>query len=107
MSNIGEQFSSKYFRTWVSYRTAIEAYPEALEIHEESPRKKFSNIVLKLVAEVFGNTPTVARSYYVHPKTYQSIEDRSVPKFTDDDYGLYDYKLSKAEKIALKIITTS
>ncbi|MFB0908724.1 MAG: hypothetical protein QMB03_10700, partial [Spirosomataceae bacterium] len=55
--NIGEQFSSKYFRTWVSYRTAIEAYPEALEIHEESPRKKFSNIVLKLVAEVFGNTP--------------------------------------------------
>jgi DNA topoisomerase-1 len=91
----------------VSYRTAIEAYPEALEIHEESPRKKFSNIVLKLVAEVFGNTPTVARSYYVHPKTYQSIEDRSVPKFTDDDYGLYDYKLSKVEKIALKIITTS
>lgn len=104
--NMGEQFSSKYFRTWVGCRTAVEAYPEALEIHAESPRKKFSNIVLKLVAEVLGNTPTVAQNYYVHPQIYQAIEDRSIPKFTDDDYGIYDHKLSKAEKIALKIISS-
>jgi hypothetical protein len=36
-----------------------------------------------------------------------AFEDRNIPKFTDDEYGIYDHKLSKAEKIALKIITAS
>lgn len=102
--NMGEQFSSKYFRTWVGCRTAIEVYPDALEMHAESPKKKFSNIVLKLISEVLGNTPTVARSYYVHPKIFQTIEEQKIPKFKDEDYGIYDYKLSAAEKIALKVI---
>lgn len=100
---IGNDFSSKDFRTWTASRLAVEFYPIALE-ESEGSRKKFSNIVIKMVADELGNTPTVCRNYYVHPKLFNTIDQKAIPtpnpfKDSENENGL-----SKEEKLALEII---
>ncbi|PYS97779.1 MAG: DNA topoisomerase [Acidobacteria bacterium] len=61
------EFSSKDFRTWGG--TLLAAIELAQIGKAEDPRQLKSNIVraVKKVAEELGNTPTVARSSYIHP----------------------------------------
>jgi len=75
---LGEDYSSKDFRTWVASRLAIEYYPIALKQKEEFPRKKFTNLLIRYVADELGNTPTVCRSYYIHPQVMQKIENHNL-----------------------------
>ncbi len=80
---IGEDYSSKYFRTWVATRLAIEFYPDALRQQQHQTRRKFTNILIRLVADELGNTPTVCKNYYVHPKIMQLIDEQSLPDLSD------------------------
>lgn len=102
--NMGDEFSSKDFRTWVATRIAVELYPEALKLKKDKPRAKFTNILLRLVADQLGNTPTVCRSYYVHPTIMQRIEDQSLPLYTDYEDSELDYQHSASEKLILDIV---
>lgn len=98
-----EEFYSKDFRTWVATRLAVEYYPEALAEKTENPKRKMTNILLKAVADEIGNTPTVCRDYYVHPKIMQLIDQQKLPlvdEFKDDKKS----KLSIAEQIVAKIL---
>lgn len=40
--------------------------------------KKFSNIVIKMVAAELGNTPTLCRDYYVHPDIFNAGDKKEV-----------------------------
>ena len=103
-ATIGEEFSSKDFRTWVASRLAVDYYPQAIEQKANAPRRKFSNILIRLVADELGNTPSVCKNYYVHPTILQLIDQQKVPIVEEYKDGKYDYSLTAAEKIVLEII---
>lgn len=104
---MGADFSSKDFRTWAANRVAIECYPEALKDQKRGSRKKFSNIVIKMVAVELGNTPTVCRSYYVHPAIFDKIDKKAVPVPNPHKETRGKYTLSASEKLARDIIAKS
>jgi len=68
------EFSSKDFRTWGGTLLAAIALAEIGKAEDERQLK--SNIVkaVKKVAEELGNTPTVARSSYIHPTILSDYE---------------------------------
>lgn len=68
------EFSSKDFRTWGGTLLAAVALAEIGKA--DDPRQLKSNIVkaVKKVAEELGNTPTVARSSYIHPSVLNIYE---------------------------------
>ena len=100
---MGEKFYSKDFRTWVASRLVIELYPTAIKIKKEAKRSKFTNILLRLVADELGNTPTVCRSYYIHPTILNKIEDQSLDHIKEDHQSLLT-SLSKSERYLLSLI---
>ncbi len=100
-SVMGEEFSSKDFRTWVASRLAIELYPDAVTHFEGSKRKKFTNILIRMVADELGNTPSVCKDYYIHPKVMRKISSRALNLDDVRDDAKY---VSKSEKLLLKII---
>ncbi|WP_373517833.1 DNA topoisomerase IB [Pricia sp.] len=104
---MGPDFSSKDFRTWSANRLAVECYPLALEELEDGSRKKFSNIVIKMVAAELGNTPTVCRDYYVHPALFRSIDEKTLPNPNPFNDSKSISALSASEKLARKIIEES
>ena len=100
---MGDEHSSKDFRTWVASRLAVELYPLAEKEIKASSKKKFSNILVRMVADELGNTPEVCKSYYVHPKILQRVEKRSL-KVKNKNSKTKKWKLSYYEKILLKNI---
>lgn len=103
-THMGEQFSSKDFRTWVASRLAIELYADAVSAKEKYPRRKFTNILLRLVADELGNTPTVCKSYYIHHKILDMIDDQSI-SWTVPKKESSANKLSSSEKYLLKCLS--
>jgi DNA topoisomerase-1 len=98
-NDMGEDFSSKFFRTWVACRLTVELYPEAKAISEKSKRKKLAPTLVKLVAKELGNTPAVCREYYIHPTLLDQVESASLP--TLDFNKLNDVE---TDKTVLKLI---
>ncbi|WP_338377994.1 DNA topoisomerase IB [uncultured Flavobacterium sp.] len=103
-NHMGDDFSSKDFRTWVASRLAVEMYPFALEAIANSPKRKFTNTLIRMVADELGNTPTVCKSYYVHPNILQKVETKSLPNKQYEDDGSLGWKLTPAEKEVMKHI---
>ncbi|NNE75457.1 MAG: DNA topoisomerase IB, partial [Pricia sp.] len=103
-THMGEDYSSKDFRTWAASRLAIEFYPDALAQYESAQRKKFSNIVIKMVASELGNTPSVCKNYYVHPAIFNEIDSQTLPHPNPYKEPKSDYKLSASEQLALEVI---
>lgn len=101
---IGEQFSSKDFRTWAGSRLALELYPEAVKIKKEAKRKKLGSILIRLVAEELGNTPSVCKTHYVHPKVAQQIEEGFIHSKNPFKDSSLSYGLSAEEKLLLSIL---
>lgn len=101
---MGESFSSKDFRTWVASRLAVELYPFAVEAFKKRSKKKFSNTLIRMVADELGNTPNVCRSYYVHPNILQKIENQELPNKKYADLGIHQKGLTASEKEVMKHI---
>ncbi|HYO63850.1 MAG TPA: hypothetical protein VER08_09485 [Pyrinomonadaceae bacterium] len=68
------EFSAKDFRTWGG--TLLAAVELAELGRAEDERQAKSNIVraVKSVAERLGNTPTVCRNCYIHPKVFDCYQ---------------------------------
>jgi DNA topoisomerase I len=60
----GEEFTAKHFRTWSASVIALE---QVIEGAKSGSKIKLID-VLTPVAEALGNTPTIARKSYVHPR---------------------------------------
>ncbi len=105
--HMGDGFSSKDFRTWTANRLAVEFYPLALTDQKNGSRKKFSNIVIKMVSSELGNTPTVCRDYYVHPAIFNTIDKKSLPNPNPFRKTRSKYKLSASEQLAREVIANS
>jgi DNA topoisomerase-1 len=74
----GEKMTAKDFRTW---HGTVKAARELASIGPQptkAKRKKAVSHAMKEVAELLGNTPTVARASYVDPRVIEKYEDGEV-----------------------------
>lgn len=101
---MGDNFSSKDFRTWAACRSAIEFYPMAVEQRHTGSKKRLENIVIKMVSQELGNTPAICRDYYIHPKIYDRIKTRNVPDTSGFLPPQQEFDLSQEEQVVEAII---
>ncbi|GAA5033389.1 DNA topoisomerase [Marivirga lumbricoides] len=103
---IGEDFSSKDFRTWAGSRLALELYPEAIELKKQSKRKKFGNILIRLIADELGNTPSICKTYYIHPQILDKVNEQAIPLKNPYRNSSKSYGLTSEEKLLLALLET-
>ena len=78
----GAEFSAKDFRTWGGTLLAAVELAEVGCCEDERLAKKNLAAAVKRVAERLGNTPTVCRACYIHPKVLEAYErGRSIEEF--------------------------
>lgn len=99
-------FTAKDFRTWGGTLLAAIILAEIGAAEEEKLMKKNIVKAIKKVAEHLGNTPTVCRASYVHPKILKSYEagvtldefekkKKRVIKFSEAEYEIEEKALMK------------
>jgi len=71
---MGEQFSAKDFRTWAATVSAARALRDMEPPATATDAKRKITVCVKAVAGLLGNTPTVCRSSYVHPRVFELFE---------------------------------
>ncbi|MBF0665481.1 MAG: DNA topoisomerase IB [Brevundimonas sp.] len=71
---MGEQFSAKDFRTWAGTVSAARALREMEPPASSGEAKRRITVCVKAVAGLLGNTPTVCRTSYVHPRVFELFE---------------------------------
>jgi DNA topoisomerase-1 len=64
----GQNFTAKDFRTWKASSLAAGILYDKGDAEKLTARKRILKSAICTVAEALCNTPTVCRSYYVHPK---------------------------------------
>ena len=69
------EFSAKDFRTWGGTLLAALELAEIGKAEDEKLLKKNVCKAIENVAEQLGNTPTVCRASYIHPKVIESYEN--------------------------------
>lgn len=103
----GEDFTAKDFRTWAGSVSALFAFKEAGEFETVSECKKKIVSVLDEVAINLGNTRTVCKKYYVHPKVIKSYEEGTLFNYIkelDEDKDVKAAELNLAEKALLALL---
>ncbi|MBN8611185.1 MAG: DNA topoisomerase IB [Deltaproteobacteria bacterium] len=70
-------FTAKMIRTWIGTVTAARALHELPPCESERAGKRSVLACLELVSEKLGNTPSIARKSYVHPRLFESYLDGS------------------------------
>jgi len=110
--NMSEDFSCKDFRTWAASRFALMCLGDTYREIQESTNKKWQSTLSKRVAAEIGNTPSVCRQYYIHPKLLclddapQQLQDTlsKIDSFSlDAEYNLE--VLSPVEKVLMDIVS--
>jgi DNA topoisomerase-1 len=76
----GEPFTAKDFRTWAGTVLACTLLREFATFESQTQAKKNVVAAIKSVAERLGNTPSVCRKCYVHPKVIDSYMDGEMMK---------------------------
>jgi DNA topoisomerase-1 len=66
------EFSAKDFRTWGGTLLAAVELAEAGKAEDEKEAKRHLTRAIKRVAEHLGNTPSVCRDCYIHPKVTEN-----------------------------------
>jgi DNA topoisomerase I len=81
-SAAGAEFSAKDFRTWGGTLLAAVELAEVGCCEDGRQAKKQVVAAVKRVAERLGNTPSVCRSCYIHPKVLEAYErGRTIEEF--------------------------
>lgn len=103
-----DQFSAKDFRTWSASKIFFETLYEIGYTQDEKENKKNILQAYDAAATGLGNTRTVCRAYYVHPRIVESYENGEIVEYfnaiipTDKkDYTT----LSASEKKMLELIS--
>jgi DNA topoisomerase-1 len=71
---MGDQFSAKDFRTWAGTVSAARALRDMDPPASPTEAKRKVTVCVKAVAGLLGNTPTVCKASYVHPKVFELFE---------------------------------
>lgn len=104
----GSDYSAKDFRTWAGSVHALQAFRSLGEALTATENKKNIIAALDAVSKKLGNTRTVCKKYYVHPKLIQLYEENNLSGYLqeldkleepDDKTGL-----TAEEKVLMKIL---
>ncbi|MEK7605747.1 MAG: DNA topoisomerase IB [Patescibacteria group bacterium] len=71
----GEQITAKDFRTWGGTMLSANYLCQMETPKTKDDKKKNMTQVVKKVSKNLGNTPTVCRSYYIHPTIFRTYEE--------------------------------
>ena len=71
---MGEDFSAKDFRTWAGTVSAARALRDMEAPTSPTDAKRKITVCVRAVSGLLGNTPTVCRSSYVHPRVFERFE---------------------------------
>lgn len=71
---MGEEFSAKDFRTWAGTVSAARALRDMDPPTSLTDARRNLSRCVKAVAGLLGNTPTVCRSSYIHPRVFDLYE---------------------------------
>ncbi|HEX8347325.1 MAG TPA: DNA topoisomerase IB [Actinoplanes sp.] len=94
----GAEMTAKDFRTWHGTVRAARELSTAGWQKSETKRKRAVASAMREVAELLGNTPTVARASYVDPRVIDLYHDGTVAK-VDEDTGR-----EEAERAVLEML---
>jgi len=75
---MGEQFSAKDFRTWAGTVSGARALRAAETPTSPTDAKRKITVCVNTVAGLLGNTPTVCRASYVHPRVLALFESGAI-----------------------------
>ncbi len=67
----GGPFTAKDFRTWSGTLHCAQALAQAGPAENKGAAKRIISACVKRTAGILGNTPTVCRSSYIHPKVFE------------------------------------
>ncbi len=68
---LGEEFSAKDFRTWnATVMAAVAVGTQGEQVDSQRVRRRVIKQAIDQVAELLGNTPTVARKSYIDPRVF-------------------------------------
>jgi DNA topoisomerase IB len=85
--HLGDEFTSKDFRTWVGTVLAAAGLAAQDAPDSETEGRRVVAQVVKDVAEHLGNTPAVARSAYIDPRVVDRFEaDDTIADDVDDTH---------------------
>lgn len=107
----GDDFTAKDFRTWGGTLLATSALlaAELEENESKTARQKRITGVVKQVAKRLGNTPTIAKSSYIDPRVFTSLEDADT--FSKLQEAMVEMRPKKymtvEEQCVLKLLATS
>ena len=77
----GTDITAKDYRTWIGTLLAASAFAVLPPPARESQAKRTVVQVCNVVSENLGNTPTVCRASYMHPKVVDGYRDGSLQAF--------------------------
>jgi DNA topoisomerase-1 len=80
----GQDFTAKDFRTWGGTTLALLALTELEPPENPMALKKTLSQMVKAVAAQLGNTTTVCRKYYIHPRVIEAFSAGELAPFTGD-----------------------
>jgi DNA topoisomerase-1 len=102
----GENFTAKDFRTWAGSLSAIRAIRNLNGDKLNSSIKKQIVGILDCVSKELGNTRTVCKKYYVHPKIIELLENNTIHDFINTMMKSRNKKtnLDKEEIVLMKIL---
>jgi len=93
---MGEQFSAKDFRTWAATVSAARAFCEMAPPASQAEARRNVSTCMKAVAGLLGNTPTVCRVSYVHPRVIELYEAGTIANLLPGpDARRFDARLAK------------
>ena len=94
---MGEQFSAKDFRTWAGTVSAARALRDVEPPASATEAKRRITVCVKAVAGLLGNTQTVCRTSYIHPRVFELFETgRLADALPGPEAATFERALAKA-----------
>ena len=98
-------FSAKDFRTWAGTLQALECFCAAGKAEKGKEIKKNVVAVLDEVSAKLGNTRSVCKKYYVHPRLIEYYEQNKLPVIPTRDGPISGGDgLNTNEKVLMKLL---
>ena len=96
-------FTAKVFRTWGGSRLSIDYLEDARKDVKENPRRKIETALVQRVAKKLGNTVSICRDYYIHPKVLEVVAQPEFKMPRISNAKKYQH-LDISEQVVLKIL---
>lgn len=100
----GCEMTAKDLRTWVATVAFVAALADAEDAETQSDRRSISRSAIEEVAEVLGNTATVARNSYIHPDLQSCFAEGAFDDLFERCQGREVRGLRNIEAVTLEML---